>query len=541
MSRISRRTFLGGSLAAALAAAGTPLLAACGSKDANTSAANLAVKLPTYHRYAGVKPDLAPTDVVQAGFLKYPANPVRAVHDRPGDGKPITFSTNIPGAIPPGVDSNEFWQALNGRLGSDLQISMATNDDYPKKFATIVAGNELPDLVNVPPSTVELPALLKAKCRDLTEHLAGDAVTKYPFLANIPTEYWKGCVYDGGIYGVPVPRGMSRTSLPLYRVDLLAAQGITDPAPKDFADFLDLCKQMTDAKAHRWAWTRVPTDYLRQMLGVANGWAQSGGRFTSKFEDEKNADALDAARRMVAAGVVNPDTFSAQATARKQWFNGGIAAFDLDSFVAWNQYYQENTAGPSFAVDMLDVPGFNGGQGKVWMGAALNNLTAFSSSSKHSTETLLKVANWMAAPFGTEEYLFRKYGLAGRHYTLQGTDPVPTRTGVVETGIGLQYVCDADMALYWAGKPDVPKRQHAIQQKIADRLVYDASYGLYSDTLSKDYTRLSAVLLDVENQIVQGKKPVSAWKDAVSTFLAQGGSKMKDELAKAYDDAAKKK
>jgi putative aldouronate transport system substrate-binding protein len=542
MARISRRTFLGGGLAAAaVTVTGTPLLAACGSKSANTSAANLAVKLPSYQRYAGVTADLAPTDVVLAGFLKYPADPVKAIHDKPGDGKPITFVTNIPGAIPPTVGSNEFWQAVDDRLGSELRISMASNDDYPKKFATVVAGDELPDVINVPPTTVELPALLKAKCRDLTEHLAGDAARKYPFLANIPTEYWKGCVYNGGIYGVPVPRGMSRTSLPLYRADLLAAQGIKDPAPKDFDDFFALCKQLTDAKRHRWAWTRVPTDYIRQMLGVANVWKQSGGTFTSKFEDDANSDALEAARKMVAAGVVNPDTFSNQASARKQWFNGGIAVFDLDSFVAWNQYYQENTAGPAFAVDMLDVPGFHGGQGKVWIGAALNNLTAFSTASKHSTETLLKVANWMAAPFGTEEYLFRKYGLAGRHYALQGTDPVPTRTGVVETGIGLQYFCDADMALYWAGKPDVPRRQHAIQQKIADRLLYDASYGLYSDTLSKDFTRLTAVLTDVENQIVQGKKPVSAWRDAVSTFLAQGGSKMKDELARAYDDAAKKK
>jgi putative aldouronate transport system substrate-binding protein len=538
---VSRRSFLGGGLAAAaVAVTGTPLLAGCASDKKNTAAANSAVKLPTYTKYGEIKPDLPGTDVVLDGFLKYPANPVKAISEAPGDGKPITFMTNIPGAIPPSVDKNQFWQELNKRLGSELQISMASNDEYNDKFATRIAGGDLPDILNVPPGTPQIPGLLKAKAMDLTEHLSGDAVNKYPFLANIPSLYWKGCVFNGAIYGVPVPRGMSRTSLPLYRTDLLAAKGINDPAPKNFEEFFDICKEMTAAKENRWAWTRVPTSYIRMMLGLPNNWKQEGGKFTSVYEVDGNEDALEASRKMVAAGVINPDTFSAKAAQRKQWFNGGVAAFDYDSFVAWNQYYSDNTAGDAFAVDMLDVPGFTSGQGKVWMGAALNNVTAFNKSSTHSAETLLKVANWMAAPFGTEEYLFRKYGVQGRHYTLQGTDPVPTKTGVVETGIGLQYISDSTLALYWAGKPDVPQNQHKVQEAIADRLVYDASYGLYSETGSKKWSQLTDALTDVENQIVQGKKPVSDWASAVKTFLSSGGEKIRGELQDAFATAGGK-
>ena len=50
------------------------------------------------------------------------------------------------------------------------------------------------------------PELLRAKFADLTEHLSGDAVKEYPFLANLPTESWRTCVFNGGIYGLPVPR-----------------------------------------------------------------------------------------------------------------------------------------------------------------------------------------------------------------------------------------------------------------------------------------------------------------------------------------------
>ena len=282
---VSRRRFLGGGLAAAaVAVTGTPLLAGCASDKKGTAAANLAVKLPTYTRYGAIKPDLPGTDVVLDGFLRYPANPVKAISEVPGDGKPITFLTNIPGAIPPAADKNPFWQAVNQRLGSELQISMASNDEYKDKFATRIAGGDLPDIINIPVDTVQIPGLVKAKCMDLTEQLSGDAVNKYPFLANIPTEYWKGCVFNGAIYGVPVPRGMSRTSLPLYRADLLAAKGIKDPAPKNFQEFFDLAKEMTAAKENKWAWTRVPLSTIRQMLAIPNVWKVDGGKFTSTFE-----------------------------------------------------------------------------------------------------------------------------------------------------------------------------------------------------------------------------------------------------------------
>ncbi|MGC4941005.1 extracellular solute-binding protein [Kribbella sp. DT2] len=536
---LSRRSFLGGGLAAAaVAVTGTPLLSACAPEKKNQAAADLAVKLPTYLRYTGVKPDLPGTDLVLDGFLKYPASPLKAIADKPGDGQPITFMTNIPGAIPPAVEKNAFWQAVNDRLGSELQISMASNDEYKDKFATRIAGGDLPDILNIPVDTVQIPGLMKAKCMDLTEQLSGDAVKKYPFLANIPTEYWKGCVFNGGIYGVPVPRGVSRTSLPLYREDLLAAKGVKAPAPKNFQEFFDLAKEMTAPKQNKWAWTRVPLSTIRQMLEVPNVWKADGGKFTSMFEHDAQLDALEAARKMVAAGVVNPDAFNDKASARKQWFNGGIAAFDYDGFVAWNQYYADNTAGEAFAVNMLDVPGFDGGQGKPWLGAALNNITSFRKDTKHSVGTLLKVANWMAAPFGTEEYLFRKYGLAGRHYALQGTDPVPNAVGVLETGIGLQYISDSTLALYWAGKPIIAQNQHKIQQKVASRLVPDASYGLYSDTQSKQQTQLAKKMTDLENQIVQGNKPVSEWTAAVATWRSSGGDKMRAELEQALSDAA---
>lgn len=90
------------------------------------------------------------------------------------------------------------------------------------------------------------------------------------------------------------------------------------------------------------------------------------------------------------------------------------------------------------------------------------------------------------------------------------------------------------------GKPEVPQNQHKIQEKVADRLLYDASYGLYSDTGSKKWSQLTDALTDTENQILQGKKPVSEWASAVKTFLSSGGEKIRGELQDAFATAGGK-
>ncbi|RCK71239.1 hypothetical protein DT076_01965 [Desertihabitans brevis] len=87
----------------------------------------------------------------------------------------------------------------------------------PTKFDTTVAGGDLPDVVYVPTDVAQLPRLMEAKFHDLTELLSGDAVAEYPALANLSPDLWRGCVFNGRIWGIPVPRAMARTSNPLYR------------------------------------------------------------------------------------------------------------------------------------------------------------------------------------------------------------------------------------------------------------------------------------------------------------------------------------
>lgn len=541
-SGFDRRTLLksgGGALAAA--ALGSSI-AGCSNagRGGDTGAAasqNASVKLPTYVRYTGVKPDLAGTDAgVTDAFFRYPADPIKASSAIPGDGKPITALVETSAPIPPGVSSNHYWQELNKRVGSELKLTITPASNFIDKFATTIAGGDLPDMTEIAGGTAALPQLLAAKAQDLTQHLSGDAIKDYPFLANIPTNSWRGCVFNGGIFGIPVPRGVLSTAVVYRREDLFKAQGI-DASISNFDDFFSLCQKINAPSKNRWALATTPIDYIREMLGVANGWKNDGGKLTSAYEAPEQTEALAAGVKLVKAGVVHPDSFSNSVHEQsKTWFNGGTAYMIMDTYSALPGFYGQNTAGKSFDVGFMDLPGYSSGQGKIWLANPTHNITAFAKSAADRVKTLLQVANWMAAPFGTEEYLFRKFGVKGVDYQLQSGDPVLTSTGNSEAQLGqfaIQYLTDAPMPLYYPGLSQVAKAEYAHQQKVIPGGILNPTIGLYSDTDARKGGQLTTKMTDTQNAILQGRQPVSAWETAVKSWRSGGGDTIRGEYEKA--------
>ncbi|HEX3811838.1 MAG TPA: extracellular solute-binding protein [Mycobacteriales bacterium] len=377
ITELSRRQMLRGAAAGSAAAAGIPLVAGCGhSGGHDTAAANSKVKLPAYKPFhGGPRPDLVGTEAgVLDGFLAYPAAPPSVTHGKPGHGGTVNVFTQSSSPIPPGVGSNEFWQALNKRLGVDLKLSISPASDYPARFATTVAGGDLPDLFQVHNLPAHLPALLQAKCQDLTEFLSGAAVTDYPFLANLPTQGWKSCIFNGGIYGIPIPRSILGAFM-FRRNDTLRAKGL-DPDPSSFAEFRKLCQDLTDTRKNTWALAGAPTAFVQEMLHVGPGWRNDGGKLTSVYELPGTKQALGATAQLVKDGSVHPDSFGAANTSSKQWFNSGKAALIWDTLAAWPQYYQENVAGPDFDIDGIVPPGYDSGRGVQWTGSGIISFTA---------------------------------------------------------------------------------------------------------------------------------------------------------------------
>lgn len=540
--RFSRRTLFAGATAlstTALAAAG------CSSSDAPASSGvpDQDVTLPTYVRFDGVTPDIPGTeDGIPDTFFTYPADPQPVLEAPPADGTALRASVPINNQAPPPMDRNEYWQELNERIGSELELTITPNADFSQRFATAVSGNALGDMFTLDLSMAQLPEFLSAQAADLTEHLAGDAIKEYPFLANLPTDSWRGCVFNGGIYALPVTRGVQTSTLLFTRDDLFEARGV-DPDPTTIDDFFAVCREMTDARANRWALTGVPMGILQQMVGTPNTWAvDESGAFTHMLETEQYKEALELGRKLFEEDLVHPDALDAATPDMKMWFGAGSGAIHQDTYSATSGMWQQNAEGiEEYSVGLMLNPGVDG-QAAMWLGNPNNTLSAIAKSEDpERVKMLLRVANFLAAPLGTAEHLFIRYGIEGTHFEFEGTEPVLSDKGSTETSMGyfpVEYLVAGPRHVYFPGQPEIARSVRDHMEKAVPQGVRNPTVGLYSPTQGRQGGRLDTTIDDELNSVLTGRTKVAEWDAVVEDWRAKGGDDIRAEYEEAYAAAS---
>lgn len=538
-SVFTRRRALGLGLTAAATAVAAPALAACGpSGDGGTTAgstASVADAVPTYTPFPNKpKPDLPGTSGgALDAYLHYPADPKPVTTGIPGDGKPIKGLAQLNAAPPTPLPQNSFWQELNTRLGSPLEIQLVNaGDDFNSKIATLSAGDDFPDMMQVNGSIPSLGPFLKAKMLDLTPYLAGDKANDYPALANIPTMFWEPCVFDGTLRALPISRGMLSSLVTYYRTDVLEAAGVTAPL-KNWEEIVAAAKEINAPKESRFGFGTIPLQMVRQMLGIPNGWHEVNGSLVHQLEDERQTEALEAVRKLQSDGLMHPELATAPPAQQQGWFGTGLAGFYAGTFSAWPSLAL-NFKVPADALQVLPVVGFaDGTTPSTWMGNANNNITVIPASAKDRVETLLKVANYLASPFGTAEQLFLSRGIEGKHFTFDGTDPRLLPDAANELALGFGYMACPPQVLYNADVPGYAEREHAAQVEFAKTASIDLSQKYYSETSSRKGPALGKAQTAAELDIIYGRQPVSSWSDFVAKWRSDGGDKIREEIAAA--------
>lgn len=537
---LDRRTFLSAGLGvAAVVAVGSTAACSGSTTQGGGAVADAGVALPTYLRFDGVTPDVPGTDDgIPDTFFAYPAAKP-ATSGVPGDGSTIQGSVPINKAVPPSMDRNSYWQELNTRIGSELGLTITPSADFPQRFATAVAGSALGDVFTVDLGFANLPQFLEAQCQDLTEYLSGDAALDYPFLANLPTDSWRGTVFNGKIYGLPISRGVQSSVLLYTRTDLFEERGV-DPQPSTIEEFVDMCHQMTDERANSWALTAVPMALLQQMYGLPNTWqVDDSGAFTHALELPGYKDALELGRRLIADEVVHPDSVDAPVADQKNWFGAGSAAVHQDTYSGMGSMYDVGIGGPeAYHVGLMVTPSESGEAAPIWLGNPNNTISALKRGDESRTRMMLEVLNWLAAPIGTSEHLFRKYGIEGTHYELDGNgDPVLTELGVNEASGGtfpIEYLIDGPRPNYYPGRPEVAQDITDHMQQVVPTGVRNPTVGLYSPTQGTTGGRLTTTITDATNAILLGREPVSSWDDVAADWRTGGGDTIRSEYEEGY-------
>lgn len=514
-------------------------IAACSTTNSN-NAADPGKKStpPTYVPYESAKPDLPGDDTggVPAGYYHYPAEPPTFAQGPIGTGDEI--SALLQGsrvAVP--QEKNGWWQHLEKEMNVKLKLNSLVSADYGNKFKVNLAGGDFPDLTQIV-EVPDMPQVLDKYFVNLSDYLSGDNVKKYPGLAALPPSAWTAGMVNGRLYGVAQPRSSAGRAL-TARVDILQQLGLSTEIA-DGKAFLDLCRALTDAKSNRWAFGASPTDWLvpgvLEMMGGPNKWSVKDGKFIRDIESDEFSEALEVVRTMWSEGLVHPDSY-AQKAANGSWWLGGTTVFLYQAFEGWSNLQKAN---PKVKIGAVVAPRWDGG------GAAVKHLgtgnyasyVAIKKMEDKRVEEILRVLNYLASPFGTAQYLTINYGVKGQNYNLNGSDPVVTDTGRTEKIISLGYVGGTGYTvLYESGQTDLVKAQHDYLTAAIASGVRDATVGLYSKTDSTMGVTENTKLTSLQNDIIQGRKPVSDFATAVDNWKRAAGDRIRGEYEEAYRES----
>jgi putative aldouronate transport system substrate-binding protein len=546
--------------AAPTAAAAAPTAPSAAAAAANSVASKPGaavfvggVQLPTYTPYSGGKPDSpgSADGMIDNGWKAYPAQRPKSVTSTPGDGSDINIMTYTGGAVPNALDNNPGWQEVNKQVGANLKVNMTPFADYfGTKLQVTMAGGELPDLffIIADPGISLVPEFFNAKCANLTPYLSGDAVKEYPNIAAIPTRAWKSTVYDAKIYGVPVPL---RPYFWWYWVhqELLDQAGLKQPTNAD--ELKAQLKQFTQPNSGLWGqgveagpiyayglWMGLFTS----IFGAPNNWAvDNNGKFTATFETDQYKQATSYTRDLYAAGIFHPDSSGYNTISARDAFQARKFAYRYDGLEMYGYRKPPVALTPPANVQLVKPFGANGGPGSYWFGRPNFGFVVMPNNlSQDRIKMLLRVLNFLAAPFGTEEDLLLRFGVKDSEWIPDANgNPAFTDKGQADFMPWRNIVAPAPAGFLPGNFPEFPELLQKWEGMLAPVGVEDASVGYVSRTYAQKGATANRVLGDGLTDIVVGRRPFTDYDGLVKDWLGAVGSTAKTEFEQAYAAAKK--
>lgn len=541
---LGRRAFLGLS-AAALAGFG---LAGCGGASTGPGA--------TGGGAAGALPrDIPPTALPGARVsavpgvpvlqTAYPTSPAASTSGAPAKGGVIrTMQINFYPPPPP-KSQNPWFQEYEKRIGASVEPTLVTDSDIAQKTQTMLAGGELPDITHL--HLDKVPAAMTAVSQgaflDLFPYLGGDKVDEFPNLGGIQQESWHNSVIDGKLIGVPYPTPLIGSGLPQYRRDWQRKLDVADPTDADamFDFFGKLVKGDPDGdgKADTWIWgamTEWDNQTVLHMFGVPNNWVRNDdGTFTKHLETPQYLAALKYLVRCREAGYFHPNAASNGYAQGSQLFaDGQLAVFGGGLMGVASPQPIKGVSNWNEDIWSIFPPGHDGGPAPLWKTSGTFGffaLPAALAKDEARVRELLSVINYWAAPWGSDEYTFMRYGIEGRNYTRTGDGPVRSEDSARMGEMAASYVPNpAEQNIFIPGGNEVGAKIQAGYEQVMPDAVADASLNLASATKVSSGATLGQMEKDMYVDVVSGRASLDEFPAMIDAWRKAGGDAVRSEL-----------
>ncbi|HLT68024.1 MAG TPA: sugar ABC transporter substrate-binding protein [Microbacterium sp.] len=517
------------------------VLSGCGSPDeqgtsvASSDGAIEETSLPAYVPIDAVEPDFPGVDGSPSGYLELPDPLVKGFDSPPGSGGEYTAMTPLWGTIPP-TSGNQYLDAVSEAMGTTIDFQISDGNTYGDKLAAVLASpKDMPDWISIPSWNVppRFGTGVDKLFEDLTPYLGGDAAKDYPYLANIPTDAWRACSWNGKLYGIPQPAEGNLGNWFFYRDDLLPDAEL----PTNADEMLEFVEQNT-ADGH------YGTDDLwniaQIMFAVPDKWAVGDdGKLVSKFETPEYRAALEWTATLFASGAVHPDAIAGDTSGAQQRFESGQVLVTGGGV----GYYHEaltrmRATDPDFSIKLMPVFAADGGTPVLYKTPAAGICSYLKKTDDEAqVKELLTAANFMAAPFGTEEYQLLNYGVEGVHYT-PGEGGVPQPTELAQTEIQPTYIflVGAPIAIAKTTLPDYVENYTTWMAQNVEYLTEPPFFG-QNITEPSQYASLGQPFEDLASDIARGRKTIDDLDKAIETWKSSGGEELRAFYQEIYDGA----
>lgn len=491
---------------------------------------------------------------VPIAYTKYP-EPFTTVDDVPGNGGSVSMLALSYSPPPTPRDDNQYWQELETRLGVTWEADLVPVDSYNERISTTFAGGDLPDLFFLLPSTtrpVIYEAIEQGAFTDLTDILTSDRIQEYPNLAAYPDYLWDSVRINGRIWGIPKPV-LQNNDPTYYRRDWADQLGFTslDDATAVHDMLVAMSKDDPDGNGSPDTYGLAPyagawgSFIINQMFRVPYGWRlNEDGTLTNQIETEEYRQALEYIVQLYNDGAYHPDSANLNVSQAEELMLGGRVGMGTNGFAAifGPAGYRERVKEvvPEAVLEPLIMPGHDGGESVTYKTPGFFGFTAISAqagSDEERLDELLRIVNYLVAPFGSEEYNFLVYGLPGVH-----SEELP-EGGFTLTDQGsadrsaLVYPFLSENYFYYPGMPEetIFAQQH--NEAMARVAIANPTAGIYSPTNGEVGAEINQYTMDTYTSIVTGRESIDALDEMISQWRERGGDQIRQELEEAIAEA----
>lgn len=458
----------------------------------------------------------------------------------------LTFLAGSALPAPTPRESNSYWQAIEERVGVEIDFQFVPTDQYNEKLSVVLASGDLPDCLSGNPTqpvirrAIQDGAFLKLGDFGLPADTRG-----LPGLATIPDFSWKNSSFNGEVYGLPTP-GQRFQEGNFLRLDWIDKLGMQQPATvAELKELLEaFAKRDPDGNGaddtlgfsigqQRAGWRLFTTSF-----GVPQNWKfDANGNLVHMDISPEMRAALAFMREVYATGALNPDftTLSNQDSYKDftAGLSGGISqnlasGYDL-------QGAQLREVVPDAVVYPISPPIAEGFTPATYFRPGYNTVTQINAKYADDPELvweLLRVLDFWLDP-ATEQFV--NFGFEGEHHTVND-DGTLTQTEKGAADIGWIRAWSPRHYLKYVDAPYVTAEHRAQIIKDTERLsafaVEDPTWGIYPELGGDDPSaRLTEMATQTFERIVRGEEPLEAFDSFVEEWKSQGGQMLTDRMA----------